>query len=707
MSQAALPGVSTRESYEWPDKEVLRLRDGSRITLRNTLVAKEPALVAMRERLECEPFVVYDSETSGLFPHLGARICGHVFSCWDDEATISNWYMPVRHRGPANDGAAQIRPEVAAEVAQAVLAAEGECGFHHYKFDAGHLRADGVILHRKPHDVAVRAVIHDENEKSFALKRLATKYVYEGASAEEKTLADWMRKDARRLKLRYKKRDRDADPDGIGELTYLERFGYSRTPIELCGIYGCHDGALTLLLMRYYRESTARYHRVYEREMQCARILHEMQFRGLPVNAELIRETHAHAKAAVQRRLANVRTLVGDSEFTASDGECRKLFYGDWGLAPPKYTKGKLPAVDKEARENLERKHTDKREAIEAIASLAKARKILSTYSVGFLDYVSPESRIHPSYNQLEGRDEGGFPVTGRLSSSDPNIQNIAKKPIILDDFEVNIRRYFPVPAGHVRVWIDWSQIELRALAWFSQDPKLLDCYANDLDVHQMVADSVCGGDRGIAKQVNFGNGYGMTEHGLSRRLVWADPITGRTMRFVDDPDEALRRASKVMRDYFDWLAGIPQFRRNFAAQMRADDCMFVNPFGRPRRIPSLVWKDRKWREKGERQMMSSIISGTCADLMKEAMIRCDAICRESHLHARLVQTVHDELVFDVPLVEGWASLVLKLVHAMTDFPMFPAKGVPLQVSVELSTKTWGDKKTITITDDGQFLVNT
>jgi DNA polymerase I-like protein with 3'-5' exonuclease and polymerase domains len=738
VAEQMIFGGADFDPHPWRDSEEIRLRSGRVITLRMVLVQDESALRAMETIASVLPWIAYDSETSGLFPWLGARICGHALAGWIDARTMIAWYVPVRHVGAINSQERQLDPAVVAPVIDRILRSPGRCALHHAKFDWSQLRADGVswssmLVHERGgidcrdfDDISLMACIADENERSFALKTLGQKYITDHAADEQHVVVDWMKADAKSLGMKYKQRGRSAkadegtldEADESEEVTYLQRYGHSRVPLKLEGRYACHDVFLTLALQEHYQWIRSRYGRVYDRERAIECELHEMEWNGLLAVPEEIHKTHDLMKREVAHWITRVRSLIGIDDWSATDEEMRKLFYETWGCEVPKESEGGKKSVDKETRAVLARKHPERAPVLIAIDRLAKARKLRSTYASGFLRYVTPSNRIHPTYNQLEGRDEGGFPVTGRLSSSDPNIQNVAKKPFhtfecgckaCVEEFgnapgpkkTISIRRYFAVPKGFVRAYIDYSQIELRILAWYSQDPKLLECYAQNLDVHAMVADNVTDGDRDIAKQVNFGNSYGMTAIGLARRVVWTDPVTGKKKRYYDDPEEAIRRAEKILEAYFQWLTGIPIFRANMSMGMRKNGCMFENPFGRPRRIPEIAWSGGA-RNRAERQMMSSIISGTAADLMKEGLLRVARYLRQTGAGI-LRQSIHDELVIDLVMRPGWAQHLRKLRDLMIDFPMFPRGGVPVLASAAITTTTWEEKREIELLDDGSF----
>jgi len=708
----------------WPRPKLIATKSGWKPRLTSVLVDTMEKLHDMAARLVVSPIFAYDTETSGLNPALGASICGHCFACLDaDGINVTAWYIPIRHIGPHNEVHEQLAEVAVTAVVGDVLHSPGIVATHHGKFERRMARADGIRITRTIRDVSIEATIANENEQSFALKNLAVAYCTVTAKDEEEEMAKWMRKDARKLGLAYKQRKKTT-PSDIGEPTYLERFGYARTPIDLCGKYGCKDGFYTLYL------ALAKYHRVAEvypalhkREHAIGDLLHEMEWGGLLADKSVIVDTHERTGLAVTHWLETVRRYPGvPPDFHASDPELRNLFFVDLKLTPTKYTKkAKKPSVDMEARKLLAKAHPAHAPLFDALDHLATVQKLHSTYAGSYLRFFSPKTKsIHPSYNQLERREKGGVPVTGRLGSSEPNNQNVTGKTIHLWDCgcgrvtengvcdnpngianTVSIRRYFLVGENTIRVYIDFSQIELRVLTWFCQDPTLLHAYLHDLDVHQRIADEL-GITRPVAKQVNFGNSYGMTEIGLALRLPG----------YYDDPDATRERAKKILTAYFQRYSRIPQFRREFSGEMRRNGNMFVNPFGRPRRIEDIGAYERWKRERAERQMMSSIISGTSADLMKESMIRCagpggvlDHHIAPSGRRGKLVQTIHDELVFDLPSESGWARTVLALKAAMEDWPMFShptdgRTGVPIKTSVELSTTTWEEKREIIVEGD-------
>lgn len=674
--------------FSWREHETIATKWGDVWAVRNTLVRDEASFDQMLTEIRQHWRRAWDTETSGLNPHLGARACGHsVAVSYPHRREIRAWYVPVRHRNAIGP---QLLPEYVAQGLATTLP-HGRIDGHHIKFDAQMGRVDGLeVSGAEWHDTSVRANLYNENEVSFALKKLTAKYVYEQARDEERILSSWMASDARGLGIPYKKRKTSAE-DLVGSPTYMELYGHSRTPIELCGIYACHDVVYTLLLGDYYESRVLpQYQEVYDRDMAVSKILLEMEWVGLPVSTQTIREADAALRRDLVHWLQKIQAVTGPDFEPTNDNSIRRLLYSTWGLEPQKVTKKKEPSVDQEALRLLARKYPQCAEFVKALVKFAKSEKLYSTYGATFLRGIDPNSHIHPSYNQIERKEEG-VPVTGRLSSQDPNAQNIAKKPIeLMDGSEVAPRSYFVVPPEHIYVYIDLSQIELRTLAWLSRDPELLRCYANDLDIHQMTAEEVTGGNRDIAKQVNFGTVLGLTEAGFSRRLPY----------YYDDPDRARRDALVYLERFDEKYRGVKQLRRRLAKIMRDNGNEFVSAFGRPRRI-DWISEETEWkRERAERQMMSSAISGTAADIHKEILIRCDYVLKKMGLGGRIAQSIHDEIVFDLP-VDTCRNVIPVLKRCFEHWPVFEQAGVPIKASVEVSTTTWADKRKIDVGPDG------
>lgn len=690
----------------WPAERKLKTTKGL-FTLTYTLVDNEAALARMTQVVSDAPVFSWDTETSGLVPALGARVVGHAFAVKLSPRTAEAFYVPIRHVGPVNAGVPQLSAERVSDALRTIFSTPGRVWAHHGKFDAKMARADDVLVYkgnREFADTMLAATIDNENEESFGLKPLSSKYVTPDAATEETKLTDWLRVDARIMKLPFRKDQKK--PNGTVLRSYMNRFGYARSPVNLLGVYACHDVFYTLFLgENNYARTKDNFPALWEREHRMAKLISELEWRGLPVNASEIARVYERTKEESEFWLEQIRTIVGDPEFAPTPAALRKLFLS-YGMESPKPTKTGLFAVDKESRRLLSHSHPEHAKLFHALNTYAVSEKLHSTYALSYLRYYSSiTSSVHPSYNQIERRAEGGVPVTGRLSSADPNAQNVAGQKAHLrrcgcdvcvkerkaepgPEDTISIRRYFTVPEGHVRAYLDFSQIELRVLAWLCQDPVMLKAYRDGVDIHQVVADEL-GIDRKVAKQVNFGNSYGMSAMGLSKRLP----------SYYSNPEGALAEAETVLAAYFERFYRILEFRKELAKDVAKRGGYLINVFGRPRRIPDIAHNEAKIRDRCERQMMSSIVSGTAADLMKESALRCEQTLLASDIPGALVQTVHDELVFDIEKRPGWTRLLKQLVHDMTYWPLFshpPDKvGVPIEVNVALSTTTWENKREI------------
>jgi len=294
--------------------------------------------------------------------------------------------------------------------------------------------------------------------------------------------------------------------------------------------------------------------------------------------------------------------------------------------------------------------------------------KLKSTYVDALPGYVHPETgRVHTSYNQTGA-------ATGRLSSSDPNLQNI---PIRTPRGE-EIRRAFIAPPGHMLLTADYSQIELRLLAHLSGDPAFVEAFERGGDIHRQTAavifgvaeEAVTAEMRARAKTINFGTIYGQGSFALSRMLS----IT---------QDEA----KAFIQQYFERFAGVRRWLDAVVEEARQKGYV-ETLFGRRRYITELKDKNFNVRSFGERTATNSPLQGSAADLIKIAMIRIHAALPAAGLRAQMLLQVHDELVFEVPEAEqaAAAGLVKREMEGVTRLR------VPLVVSIGAG-KNWVDAK--------------
>ncbi len=292
--------------------------------------------------------------------------------------------------------------------------------------------------------------------------------------------------------------------------------------------------------------------------------------------------------------------------------------------------------------------------------------KLKSTYTDTLPEQIDEETgRIHTSYHQ-------GVAATGRLSSADPNLQNI---PIRTPEGR-RIRQAFVAPPGHCLVAADYSQIELRIMAHLSADASLLNAFAEDRDVHQATAAEVFGielaavsaDQRRSAKAINFGLIYGMSAFGLARQLGIG---RGEAQRYVDL--------------YFERYPGVKRYMDETRRQARESGYV-ETVFGRRLYLPEIRSRNQALRQYAERSAINAPMQGTAADIIKLAMIEVDGWLQSSHAPARLIMQVHDELVLEVD-DEAVDGIVERLRAHMTNAAEL---AVPLKVGVGIG-RNWDE----------------
>jgi DNA polymerase-1 len=380
-------------------------------------------------------------------------------------------------------------------------------------------------------------------------------------------------------------------------------------------------------------------------ELPLSSVLARMEARGIRLDVAYLDEMGEGVRDRMATRKAEIYEMAGREFNLNSPPQLREVLYGELGLQPGKKTpKGEL-STDASVLEKLRDEHP----IVDALLSWRELDKLNSNYLEALPKLADANGRIHTSFNQAAA-------ATGRLSSSNPNLQNIP----VRSELGREIRRAFvPGEAGQVLLVADYSQIELRVLAHLSGDEGLRAAFAAGEDIHAATAatifdlpiEHVDGELRRRAKAVNFGLAYGMNAWGLAQRLDIA-------------PDEA----QEIIDGYF---AGFPKIKAYLAAQVERArlDGYTETLLGRRRYIPELTSDNRRLRELGERQALNAPIQGGASDVFKMAMIEVDRALRETpDLDCHMLLTVHDELVFEVPeaQVEAAAALVRdRMEHAM------------------------------------------
>ena len=362
-------------------------------------------------------------------------------------------------------------------------------------------------------------------------------------------------------------------------------------------------------------------------EMPLVPVLVRMERVGVGLDTSVLAGLSADAVGSIDALRAEIHELAGCEFLVDSPKQLAEVLFEKMGLPPSKKTKTGY-STDASVLANLAPIHP----IAEKIVEYRELTKLKSTYLDALPRMLGEDGRLHTSFNQTVA-------ATGRLSSSNPNLQNIP----VRTEYGRRIRAAFvPAEPGDVIVSADYSQIELRILAHLSGDAGLIEAFTSGMDFHQATAARVFGvepaqvepGMRARAKAVNFGIVYGQSAHGLADTLKIAH-VEAQTM--IDRYYAAYPR----VRAYLDETVA-EAHRDGFASTL----------FGRKRRIPELASSNYNLRAFGERTAMNHPMQGTAADVMKLAMIEVDRRLRAEGFRARMVLQVHDELVFESPADE-------------------------------------------------------
>jgi DNA polymerase-1 len=407
-----------------------------------------------------------------------------------------------------------------------------------------------------------------------------------------------------------------------------KQIGFSQVPVERACQYAAEDADVTLCLHRTLWPKIASIpalERLYEEiEQPLVPVLERMERQGVLVDRELLRSQSSRFASQLQELLQQARREAGHDINVDSPKQLQQVLFEKLGLPVMRKTPTGQPSTAEDVLEELAASYALPRIVLDYRA-LAKLK---STYTDKLPEQINPRTgRIHTSYGQAVAQ-------TGRLSSSDPNLQNI---PIRRAEGR-RIRQAFIAPPGHTLLAADYSQIELRIMAHLSGDEGLLAAFAEDRDVHQATAAEVFGvpltdvtaDQRRAAKTINFGLIYGMSPFGLARQL-------------------GIERsaAQAYVERYFQRYPGVRRFMDETRKQARESG--FVETvYGRRLYLPDIRSGNAATRQYAERSAINAPMQGTAADIIKRAMIAVDSWCMREDAPARLIMQVHDELVLEV-----------------------------------------------------------
>jgi DNA polymerase-1 len=382
-----------------------------------------------------------------------------------------------------------------------------------------------------------------------------------------------------------------------------------------------------------------------EVELPLTRVLARMEAAGVRVDEAVLGDLSREYTRELARIEGEIHRLAGEEFLISSPKQLQQILFEKLKLPAVKKTKTGF-STDEDVLEQLSHEH----ELPARILAYRRLAKLKNTYIDALPPLVNPRTgRIHPTFHQLGA-------ATGRLSATQPNVQNI---PIRTPE-GVRIREAFVPAEGRLLVSADYSQVELRILAHYSQDESLIDAFRRGEDIHRRTAAEVAGiapdrvddEQRARAKAVNFGIIYGSSAFGLSRQLGIA---AGEAQETIDA--------------YFARYRGVRRFLDETIEAAR-ERGFVTTLLGRRRYLPDLASRNRTLRQAAERMAVNSVIQGTAADLIKKAMVAVDAALESEAGRPRMILQVHDELVFEVgereagglaPRVKAWMEQVLPL----------------------------------------------
>lgn len=390
-------------------------------------------------------------------------------------------------------------------------------------------------------------------------------------------------------------------------------------------------------------------------ELPLAAILAEMELDGVRVNVPYLVDLQKEFGERLETIQEQIYALAGEPFNINSPKQLGRILFEVLGLTPLKKNKTGY-STNAEVLEALKNDH----EIIQAILSYRQISKLQNTYVFGLLDLVDDDGKVHTTFNQT-------ITATGRLSSTEPNLQNI---PIRTEEGKRIRQAIMPGEKEQVLVSADYSQIELRVLAHMSQDEGLMESFKNGEDIHRRTAsevfhidmDQVDADMRRTAKAVNFGIIYGQTDYGLSREL-----------------GISRKEAKAYIERYFDRYPAVKAFIDATIADAREKGYV-TTLLERRRHIRDIHSKNHSLRSFAERTAVNAPIQGTAADIIKLAMLECDRQLRENEFSARMILQVHDELVFEAP-PEEVAYLIQTVTSAMENAMILQ---VPLKSDIKV-----------------------
>jgi DNA polymerase-1 len=546
------------------------------------------------DRLGKAEYFAFDTETTSL-RYMDAEVVGVSFAIRPGEAA----YVPLAH--DYKDAPEQLDRHKVLEQLRPLLEDPDTAKVgQNLKYDKNVLANHGITLEGIAEDTMLESYVLNSVSGRHDMDSLAKLYLDEQTTSFESIAGK-----------------------GARQLTF------NQISLDIAGPYACEDADITLRLHQELRPrlaDTGRLQEVYEKiDLPLVPVLSRMEQRGTMINAATLRNHSQELAVRMAELEKEAHEEAGEKFNLGSPKQLQAIFYGKMGLPVIKKTPKGAPSTAEPVLQELAHEHRLPRLILEH-RSLSKLK---STYTDTLPELIHPRTgRIHTSYHQA-------VTATGRLSSSEPNLQNI---PIRTEQGR-RIRQAFVASEGYKLIAADYSQIELRIMAHLSGDKGLLKAFENGEDIHKATAsevfgvtlDEVSADQRRSAKAINFGLIYGMSAFGLSRQL-----------------DVGRNQAQEYIDRYFERYPGVLKYMDDIRKQ--AHEVGFVETlFGRRLYLPEINARNKQMQQAAERTAINAPMQGTAADIIKRAMIEVDIWLRDQHAdEARMTMQVHDELIVEV-----------------------------------------------------------
>jgi DNA polymerase-1 len=578
------------------------------------IITEEKALQHWITQLEQAPYFAFDCETDQL-DYMQANIVGVSFAITAGKAA----YVPVAH--DYLGAPAQLSRNTVLNALKPILESERHKKvMQHGKYDMNVLARAGIHLQGITYDTMLESYVLDSTATRHNMDDLAKKYLnYSTVTFEE------------------------IAGKGVNQLTF------NQIDIEAAAVYAAEDADITLRLHEaLWPQLTveASLQSVLENiEIPLIPVLSAIERNGVLIDGKALYQHSIELGERMQALTQQAYELAGQEFNLGSPKQLQEIFYDKLQLPILKKTPTGQPSTAEPVLAELALDYP----LPKVIMEYRGLSKLKSTYTDKLPQMIDAATgRVHTSYHQA-------VTATGRLSSSDPNLQNI---PVRTEEGR-RVRQAFIAPAGYKILAADYSQIELRIMAHLSADAGLCFAFANGLDIHRATAaevfdvplDKVTSDQRRSAKAINFGLIYGMSAFGLAKQLQ-----TGRA------------QAQEYIDLYFSRYPGVLHYMENTRTQA-AEKGYVETLFGRRLYLPDIRAKNGSVRQAAERTAINAPMQGTAADIIKRAMITVHAWLNTANINARMIMQVHDELVFEVAEadVETLRENVTRLMSAAAD----------------------------------------